>query len=208
MASSTKHKFENHFLNKLTQKKDEEALVGSVKENFDNIAVERNKIAEKIEVFVEKGFTKTNLLELIKNETFLPVSTVRGIIEEYYFNKDFSEKLSRTFNLSEIKMLKRIMKYKEFNTLPSQMHFLKENDIDYLLNSEIEKIEKSEKRFKHTFQFDEDGEILFTNLKECYEKENGEKISNGEFIKLALIEFYNSNPYDFEDKIKLQNLDF
>lgn len=195
---------EQHFLEELSKKKAKDSLLNSVEENVNNISEERMAIGKKIQELLEEGYTKKEVLEIVSQKTLIPTQSISSMIEEFVFNKEFDLKTSLNFN--EIKIVKKIFKNKKFN-FEEKKRFLQQPNLKHLLGVEFENItNENKKTYKHTVSFDEEGELLFRNLKESLEKKLGKKISNNELVFYAMIELYNSNPDEILDEID-NNLD-
>lgn len=186
----------NHFLEKCLSQHKKDSFVGDIKENFDNINSERLIIGQKIQEYIIQGLKKKEILEVLSKETFLPVSSIRNMIEEYTFNEDYKEGLNgKKLSINEIKLIKKIFLEKNI-TENKKNDFLSKTNISEILVSEREKVENNDKEYSHTFSLNSEGETLFTQLKKMIENQEKRKISNGEFVLMALMELYSSYPFE------------
>jgi len=190
-----------HFLEELAENSKRDNLLNEVGKSVHNISEERIKIGKKIHSLLEDGFDKKEIIDIISKNTFLSISNITSIIEEYLFNKRYS--VETHFSISEIRIIKKIFKEKKYS-FEEEIAFLKQDNIKNILLSEHQILsDNNNKRFKHTISFDQEGEELLQSLKTHLTKILDKKISYSELIYYALIELNSSYPSEeidiFED---------
>lgn len=187
----------NNFLDNVYKDKKEEQLVKEIQEKKAIINNERMEIGNLLEELVSKDlFTNIDIIEKVNKVTNFSKSTIRNMLEEYKFRKEYD--LSPNFlDLIEIRQIKKELK----------LGNLKKTDIieDIKLKEKLKELalDNQEVKFSHNIVFDEDAEYILEESKKICEKRLNRKIkSKSELFNCILVDFYINAQSEMQEDIE------
>jgi len=179
------------FLDKILEEKKENQFIDELNKKYLTIQKERNNIAVLIEKEVDSNKSKKEIIDNVITKTNMSKNQIKNIIDEYTFNKKFDS----SFNINEINHLKSFFK---FNNIKDDKDICKiVHDTKHLesIFKETNFMEKN-KKTKHTFSLDEDGELLFQEAKNIVELIIDKPVKNkSEIFYWVLVDFISNNIY-------------